>query len=70
VDSSCDVSTQPRRASSGTLTLSQISASQVSGSLNVTLDDGTKLVGAFGAPHCAAAETSPALEDLPWACVQ
>jgi hypothetical protein len=35
----------------------------------VTLDDGAKLIGAFGAPHCTAAETPPALADLPWACV-
>ena len=70
VDGSCQVSSQPRQANSGTVTLSRISASEVSGSVDVTLDDGTTLVGTFGAPHCTAAETSAAIEDLPWACVQ
>ena len=70
VDNSCQVSTQPTQARSGTVTLSQISPGEVSGSVDVTLEDGTKLVGAFRAPHCTAAETPPALSDPPWACVQ
>jgi hypothetical protein len=70
VDGSCQLSPHPRQARSGTVTLSQISVSGVSGSIDVTLDDGAKLVGAFDAPHCAAAETPPALGDLPAACVE
>jgi hypothetical protein len=69
LDGSCQLSPHPKQARSGTVTLSQISAGEVSGSIDVTLDDGAKLIGAFGAPHCTAAETPPALADLPWACV-
>ena len=68
--SSCQLAPHPKQARSGTVTLSQISAREVSGSIDVTLDDGAKLVGAFGAPHCTTAGTPPALADLPWACVE
>jgi hypothetical protein len=70
IDSSCQLSPHPSFARSGTVTLSRISAGEVSGTIDVTLDDGAKLVGSFSAPHCTAAETPPALGDPPWACVQ
>ncbi len=66
-DGSCQALTW-RHATSGTVTLSRIATDEISGSIDVTLDDGSKAVGPFSAPHCVAAEGPPSL-DPPWTCV-
>jgi len=66
-DASCQTKAGPGTfASSGTVTLSRIDATAVSGSVDVTLSDGGRITGVFFAPRCAAVETfDPAAE---WKC--
>jgi hypothetical protein len=54
-----------RPAVSGTVTLSQVSAGEVSGSVDAILEDGTRLSGPFQAPHCAAPADAGS-----WTCVR
>ncbi len=68
-DGSCHVTAPAGVAITGTVTLSQITNEQVSGSIHVTFADGTKVLGAFVAPNCAAADALPTSTG-PWACVQ
>jgi hypothetical protein len=64
VDASCTFSSS--HTASGTVTLAESDYSAVSGSVDVTLDDGTRVTGSFSAPVCAAAGHWR----LPLACVQ
>jgi hypothetical protein len=68
-DSTCHVSAPAGGVITGTLTLSQVTNDQVSGSIDVTFIDGTKVLATFAAPHCPAVETLSSSTG-PWACVQ
>jgi hypothetical protein len=50
-DASCN-GPEPRYSTAGTVTFTQIDSSGVSGSLDVTLNDGTRVSGPFVAPAC------------------
>jgi hypothetical protein len=64
-DASCIPSTHVL-AMSGTVTLAEITSSEVSGSLDVTLTDGSQVRGSFKAPTCHVVGDA----SLPPACVQ
>ncbi|GEJ56159.1 hypothetical protein [Anaeromyxobacter diazotrophicus] len=64
-DAACAGGT-PRVSVSGAVTFSAIDAGEVSGSLDVVLDDGTRVTGSFGAPVCNAAEQN--LAGVTFAC--
>ncbi len=68
VDGSCNTSTW-RRGTDGAVTLSSISAEEVSGSVEVSLDDGTRLVGQFVGLRCSAVGPGSSPDGAPPECI-
>jgi hypothetical protein len=68
VDGFCQTSMW-RQGRSGTVTLSSISAEEVSGSVDVGLDDGTRLVGEFVAFRCSAVGPGDSPDAPPPECI-